>query len=259
MCSQQVGPNRFMDQIYPRQLAAIRPRIMERAETGANVHFSICNTLNEIREGIIKNAPPEIAQLVEKLTIPIRSSLGEPPYPGDSGHALAVCDQLLAIIGSPVNSQSGGTAAITRLTPESRTVFIVHGHDQVNLLRLERLLKDRFGFTPVILMEQASGGQTIIEKFERVAVEATFCLALMTPDDQIMTGQDNATQARPNVIFEIGWFYGRLGRARVCILSKRGTSIHSDLSGIVRIEFIENIEEVVTSLEKELKRAGLVT
>jgi predicted nucleotide-binding protein len=96
----------------------------------------------------------------------------------------------------------------------------VHGHDEVNLLKLRALIKDRFGLTPVILMEEASSGQTIIEKFERVASEAAFCLVLITPDDQVSSLQGEATQARPNAIFELGWFYGRLGRARVCILAK---------------------------------------
>jgi hypothetical protein len=224
-----------MDPIYARQLAAMRPHIAADAERSVNLHFGVCNSLNNIRQRIIQNAPPDVVELVEQLTTPIRSSSGKPPYPGDSSHALMVCDQLLAIVGLPPGVQSGGASPINRITPESRTVFIVHGHDQVNLLRLDRLLKDRFGLTPVILMEHASEGQTIIEKFERVATEAAFCFVLMTPDDQIKTGQGDVTQARPNVIFEMGWFYGRLGRARVCILSKRGTSMHSDLSGIVRI------------------------
>ncbi len=138
-------------------------------------------------------------------------------------------------------------------------MFVVHGHDEANLLRLRTLLKERFDLKPVILMEEPSSGQTIIEKFERAANEAAFCLVLMTPDDQVRFQQGEETQARPNVIFELGWFYGRLGRSRVCILSKRGTSIHSDLSGIVRIEFIENVEEAISGLERELHQAGLTS
>jgi predicted nucleotide-binding protein len=66
-------------------------------------------------------------------------------------------------------------------------------------------------------------------------------------------------QARPNAIFELGWFYGRLGRSRVCNLVKRGTSIQSDLAGIVSIEFIEKVDETVPALEKELRQAGLIS
>lgn len=202
--------------------------------------------------------PGEFAASIEQFTKSVKSSSGEPPYPGNSASALVVCDQLLEMLQAKTVPKNSPTNRISRITPESRTVFIVHGHDEANLLRLRTLIKERFSLTPVILMEEPSSGQTIIEKFERTANEAAFCLVLMTPDDQVSSRQGEETQARPNVIFELGWFYGRLGRPRVCILAKRGTSIHSDLSGIVRIEFIENVEETVPGLERELRHAGLV-
>lgn len=62
----------------------------------------------------------------------------------------------------------------------------------------------------------------------------------------------------PNVTFELGWFYGRLGRSKVCILSRKGTKIHSDLDGINRIDFTESVEERIGEIERELKEARLV-
>jgi predicted nucleotide-binding protein len=120
------------------------------------------------------------------------------------------------------------------------------------------MLRERFYLEPKILIEEASAGETVIEKFERIAGNAAYCIALMTPDDRVDSVTSSHTQARPNAIFELGWFYGRLGRQRVCILMKRGTSIHSDLAGIVRIEFIERVEEAIPELERELTRAGLL-
>lgn len=66
------------------------------------------------------------------------------------------------------------------------------------------------------------------------------------------------SQARPNVIFELGWFYGRLGRSRVCILFQEGSKLHSDLDGVLRIQFRESVEEKLGEIEKELKAAGLL-
>jgi predicted nucleotide-binding protein len=66
------------------------------------------------------------------------------------------------------------------------------------------------------------------------------------------------TQARPNVIFELGWFYWRLGRDKTCILFKKSTQIHSDLDGINRIEFTTSIQESYLEIERELQAAGLV-
>jgi hypothetical protein len=57
-------------------------------------------------------------------------------------------------------------------------------------------------------------------------------------------------QARPNVIFELGWFYGSLGHSRVCILFKNGTQIHSDLGGISRVQFADERELVEANMSK---------
>jgi predicted nucleotide-binding protein len=137
-------------------------------------------------------------------------------------------------------------------------VFIIHGHDQTNLLRLERLLKERYKLHPIILADAASKGLTLIEKFEAVAKDASYSVALMTPDDLVAAGTGSVAQARPNVIFELGWFYGRLGRSRVTILMKKGTQIHSDLNGIVRIEFVDKVDECIVEFERELRGAGML-
>jgi predicted nucleotide-binding protein len=65
-------------------------------------------------------------------------------------------------------------------------------------------------------------------------------------------------QARPNVIFELGWFYGRLGRDRVAILFKQGTKIHSDLDGICHIKFNDAVDEIVPDMERELVAAKIL-
>lgn len=140
----------------------------------------------------------------------------------------------------------------------TRRVFIIHGHDETNTLRLKHLLWQRYGLEPVVLMDQPGQGRTIIEKFEHEAASCSFAFALLTPDDQVLTTSGEQTQARPNVVFELGWFYGRLGRGRVVILLKRGTQIHSDLSGIERYEFGVDVTEQVLKIEEELTRAGLM-
>jgi predicted nucleotide-binding protein len=66
-------------------------------------------------------------------------------------------------------------------------------------------------------------------------------------------------QPRPNVIFELGRFYGRLCRGKVCILFRKGTKIHSDLDGISRIEFGDSILEKEGEIKKELLAANILT
>jgi len=141
---------------------------------------------------------------------------------------------------------------------ESRQIFIVHGHDEANTLKLERLLKERWKLEPIILREKPGKGRTLIEKFEQEAQDVTYAFVLFTPDDLIEVPDKKYAQARPNAIFELGWFYGRLNRQRVCILFKKGTKIHSDLDGIIRIEFDNSIEEKIVEIERELKAANLI-
>ena len=98
----------------------------------------------------------------------------------------------------------------------------------------------------------------LIEKFEQEATKAGFAFVLLTPDDLVEKPDGTYVQSRPNVVFELGWFFGRLGRENVCILAKKGTSIHSDLDGINRIDFRESIEEVVLQIDRELEAGGLL-
>jgi len=141
---------------------------------------------------------------------------------------------------------------------DKNAIFIVHGHDETNLLRLMRIIEKRWNLQPIQLAEQPSEGRTVIEKFEAEAQRASFVFIMLTPDDFVKCGDDEYSQARPNVIFEMGWFYGRLGRTKVVALCKKGTEIHSDLSGIVRIDFDESVKDVISDMETELINAGLL-
>ena len=138
-------------------------------------------------------------------------------------------------------------------------IFIVHGHDEVNLYKLKELVRERFRLEAIVLSSEPGKGRTLIEKFEEEANRAAFAFVLLTPDDKIQKKDTDYLQARPNVIFELGWFYARLGRNNVSLLIKKGTIIHSDLNGISRIEFSNSIEEKVIEIEKELTAKNLIS
>lgn len=158
---------------------------------------------------------------------------------------------------APLAKTSGATA--TASGDVKKAVFIVHGHDELNLLRLQNLLREKWGLPFVVLKDKAGKGRTVIEKFEQEALQVGYAFVFLTGEDKITVEEDEEyQQARPNALFELGWFYGRSGRDRVCILFKKGTKIHSDLEGINRIDFKDNIEEKVDDIERELKAAGLI-
>lgn len=90
-------------------------------------------------------------------------------------------------------------------------------------------------------------------------MRADFAFVLLTPDDVIRRANKQYAQARPNVVFELGWFYGRLGREKVCLLCKEGAEIHSDLHGISRIDFTKSINEKLGEIDRELVSGGMLT
>lgn len=137
---------------------------------------------------------------------------------------------------------------------QSKRVFVVHGRDENTKDTASRFLQE-LSLEPIILGEQASGGATIIEKFEQYR-DVGFALVLLTPDDAgSLQGKDINPRARQNVIFEMGFFVGCLERKRVILLKKGEIEIPSDYTGVLYIELDDN-GEWKKDLIRELKNAG---
>lgn len=117
--------------------------------------------------------------------------------------------------------------------PQSKEIFIVHGHDGEARESVARFLGS-IGFVPIILHEQANRGRTIIEKVEAHG-NVGFAVVLLTPDDEgkSKSATELEPRARQNVLLELGYFIGRLGREKVCALKKGEVEIPSDFAGIV--------------------------
>ncbi len=140
-------------------------------------------------------------------------------------------------------------------TSDNRKVFLVHGHDAGPRDAVARYLAG-MNFEPIILHEQVNQGRTIIEKFEHHA-DVGFAIVLLTPDDEgNAKGEALARpRARQNVILELGYFIGRLGRERVAALKCGDLELPSDILGVVWTEF-DAAGGWKVALGKELKAAG---
>ncbi|RYG01488.1 MAG: hypothetical protein EOO02_12670, partial [Chitinophagaceae bacterium] len=142
------------------------------------------------------------------------------------------------------------------LAPIDTKVFIVHGHNEVALRELERILES-FKLDPIVLKDEADNGRTIIEKFEHYGRLCGFVFVIVTPDDWVENKKTKYFQARPNVLFELGWFSGRYGRDKVRVLVQKGTPLPSDLHGLVNIEFNDKVEEAYRKIKEDLQVAGI--
>lgn len=138
-------------------------------------------------------------------------------------------------------------------------VFIVHGHDQALKLELKDYLQNTLKLgEPIILDQKPNWGRTVMEKFEEEALNAGLVFVLITPDDLVEVKSNPGKtyfQPRPNVIFEMGYFMGKLGRksGRVILLHKGDTQLHSDIIGVVYINVNQGVESAGEQIRKELK------
>jgi predicted nucleotide-binding protein len=134
-------------------------------------------------------------------------------------------------------------------------IFIVHGHDNAMKLSIEVFLKT-FNLEPIILNDQISQSKTVIEKLESYS-DVGFAIVLLSPCDKgcAKDSTDFKARARQNVILELGYFIGKLGRNRVCTLKKSEVEEPSDFSGIVYILFDDQNGWKIP-LSKELEAAG---
>jgi predicted nucleotide-binding protein len=133
-------------------------------------------------------------------------------------------------------------------------VFVVHGHDGTPKAEVARFI-ERLGFEAIILHERPNKGRALITKFREEAAGVEFAVVLMTPDDlgKAEKAVDLTPRARQNVVFELGFFIGKLGPERVAALVKGNVEIPSDFDGVVYISLDK--DDWQTKLGLELQEA----
>jgi predicted nucleotide-binding protein len=140
----------------------------------------------------------------------------------------------------------------------SNRVFVVHGHDGEMKQAVARTV-EKLGLEAVILHEKPNRGQTLIEKIERYS-DVGFAVVLLSPDD---TGCANAEgpgsakpRARQNVILELGYFAGKLGRENVVALYRGGIELPSDYDGVLYTPYDSDSGTWRGELVAELRDSG---
>jgi len=175
---------------------------------------------------------------------------------------LEIIDGLIELLVSNSTLEKTGSLVTTLETDSpaqlGNRIFLVHGHNEEAIHETARFL-ERFDLQVTILREQPSSGRTIIEKFIDFS-DVSFAVVLLTGDDRggkfDIPYEDQKPRARQNVILELGFFLGKLGRKRVCALYQEGVEIPSDYSGVLFI-LLDRSGAWHLALARELKAAGL--
>ena len=156
----------------------------------------------------------------------------------------------------------------------NRKIFVVHGRDETKKIELKNFLK-AINIDPIILDEQKRVGKTLLDKFEYYANSSSFAIVLMTGDDfgglsdtffsqsteegrQINENDEpvRETRARQNVIIEFGYFWGRLGINKICILCEEGVKMPSDVHGVSYFK-LDNKGDCKQKIADELDNQGI--
>lgn len=165
-----------------------------------------------------------------------------------------IMEKVESILENKINKPEDKTNIIEK--KYSNKIFIVHGHDDSAKNELARFI-EKIGLKAIILHEQASGGNTIIEKIEEYANTVGFAIILYTACDKGKSKNENdlKDRARQNVVFEHGYFVGKLGRKRVIALNKEYIETPSDINGVIYIP-MDSAGAWKTQIVQELKTAG---
>jgi hypothetical protein len=174
------------------------------------------------------------------------------------GDIRAFTSQILIPFARDYRSYVERTVGLVRereIDMSSGRIFIVHGHDEAARETVARFL-ERLDLVPIILREQPNLGLTIPEKLVKYS-DVGFAVVLMTPDDEGRSVKDAALKlrARQNVVLELGFFIGLLGRERVCALKRGDVEIPSDYLNVAYTA-LDEAGAWKTLLGRELVTAG---
>ena len=124
-------------------------------------------------------------------------------------------------------------AAPSAAASAPRRVFISHGRAP-DWREVQAYIEKDIGLPTLELAQEANQGRTILVKLWESSRQCDSAVIVMTGDDLDAAGQ---ARARENVIHEIGFFQGKYGLDRVCLLHEEGVSIPSNIHGLVYTPF----------------------
>jgi predicted nucleotide-binding protein len=255
-----LSPN-FLRKEWPqRELDALVAR-----ETGEGQPVLLPVWHNVTAQDVARFSPilaDRLAVSTEQGVGAVAKAIAEAVLIKEKGESQSVADRLESVVERLERLERAIPTARERPILEERReepddVFVVHGRDEAAREAVCRFL-EKIGARPVVLSEQANRGRTVIEKFEDHSA-VKFSVVLLTPDDVgglRDSPDETSARARQNVILELGYFLGKLGRNRFCILNKGNVEIPSDILGVVWIE-MDPAHGWRIALARELNQAGV--
>jgi predicted nucleotide-binding protein len=134
-------------------------------------------------------------------------------------------------------------------------VFIGHGRSSV-WRDLKDFIQDRLRLPWDEFNRVPVAGITNIARLSEMLDSAACAFVIMTAEDELA---DGTTQARMNVIHEVGLFQGRLGFTKAIVLIEEGCEEFSNIQGLGQIRFPKgNIAAKFEDIRQVLEREGVL-
>lgn len=141
-------------------------------------------------------------------------------------------------------------ALVTAVSDKTR-VFIISSSEA---LEISRTIQNAFEHDPFSVVVWTDGvfraSYYAVESLERAVDQSDVAIAVAQPDDVTESRGERRGSPRDNVIFELGFFMGRLGRHRSLLVEPRGDEIKlpSDLAGINTIAYKYDAKNLIAAL-----------
>jgi len=142
------------------------------------------------------------------------------------------------------------TEALESIFPVKVKIFIGHGRSS-DWRDIKDHLRDQHNFEVIAYEIGVRAGLSIKEVLEKMLIESSFALLILTPEDEDAAG---GFHARENVIHELGLFQGKLGFNRAIAVTSKKVKEFSNIEGINQIRYDNNIKETFGEILATIKR-----
>ncbi|MBB6017316.1 putative nucleotide-binding protein [Deinococcus radiopugnans ATCC 19172] len=225
-------------------IASVYRSISETDDKSDISLFAVALKYSELRPDL-QEVFPHIFSFMPGITLPQTKHTEYGSYAKSEGiKSIEVETKAFLDFWSTLNSKN------TSISPLPKKVFISHGRKE-DWRKVQEYVERTLEIPTLELAQEANKGRTIFQKLVDESDSCGYAIIIMTGDDLTT---DEQIRARENVIHELGYFQGKYGPDRVCLLHEEGVNIPTNIAGWVYIPFPEGgIEAALGGITRELK------
>jgi len=191
------------------------------------------------------------------VTVTVTSNAAPAPAPAPAPKAAAPAHRSAPAPAPAPAPELAPPPSSDVVPPLNCGIFVVHGDLQPTVNTINAFMDD-LGIQLQALPAHPERAKGLVNSLEKNP-DASFALVLLGHDDAVAlrrSAADASAGVRSGIVFELGYFVGRLGLKRVCVLYTGGTETFISDHGIQFLP-IDSGNGWQLQLARHLKRAGI--